>query len=333
MSLAIGIIGTGVMGADHARTIARQIGGAHVAAIADADVKRAEAVAAETGARHCFADPLALIASTDVDAVLIASPDHTHATFTLACLDARKPVLCEKPLAPSIAECLKLVAAEAALGTRLIQVGFMRRFDPAYVEMKHKATSGDIGAALILHCVHRNASAPPTFDAVSSINNSAVHEFDISRWLLDADIAKVHVFQSLQSSAVKFQDPMVTVLHNTRGQLIDIEVFVNAGYGYDIRGELVCEKGTVSLSPIFNSEVRVSGGQTFDLPPDWRPRFAAAYRIQLQAWVSAIASGKPAGASAWDGYAATAIAAAGVRSYQSGHTAAVEMEPRPALYA
>src|SRR6266849_3920887 len=146
MTVSVGLIGTGVMGADHARTLATQVAGVRLRA--DADTTRAEAVAAETGAESVAADPLAVINDASVDAVLIASPDHTHHALTLACIAARKPVLCEKPLAPASRECLEIVSAEVALGRRLLQVGYMRRFDPAYLEIKAILLSGRLGRPL-----------------------------------------------------------------------------------------------------------------------------------------------------------------------------------------
>ena len=135
MTIRIAVIGAGVMGADHARIIATELPGAELRWICDADAARARGVADATGARHVSTDPLAAISASEVDAVLIASPDSTHAALTLACLQARKPVLCEKPLSQDPAECLRVLQAENMLGRQLVQVGFMRRFDPPYVEM------------------------------------------------------------------------------------------------------------------------------------------------------------------------------------------------------
>src|SRR5688500_2827401 len=130
MTIRVGVIGAGVMGTDHARIIAGDVPGAVLQAVCDADVARAKAVAEETGAAEILTDPLAIISSSKIDAVLIASPDATHGPLTIACMEAGKPVLCEKPLAPTEAECLKVIRAEVRMGKRLIQVGFMRRFDP-----------------------------------------------------------------------------------------------------------------------------------------------------------------------------------------------------------
>lgn len=330
MSFGIGIIGAGVMGADHARTLARHVPGAHVAAISDIDAARAKTAAAESGARKVLTDALAVVADAGVDAVLVASPDATHAELVLACLAVKKPVLCEKPLATTSAECLQIVAAEAVLGRTLVQVGFMRRFDPAYAEMKATLASGALGPALLLHCVHRNVRVPLWFDSLMSITNAAVHEIDIARWLLGGKLVRAQVFRSVSARGGPFRDPLLLVLENDAGQLIDIEVFMNARYGYDVRGELVCESGTVSLAPPAATVTRRDGAQTFGFAADWRPRFADAYRLELSSWVRGIATGRYEGASAWDGYVATAVAEACVQSLNSGTPVEIALAERPA---
>jgi myo-inositol 2-dehydrogenase / D-chiro-inositol 1-dehydrogenase len=333
MTVNIGLIGTGVMGADHARTLATQVAGIKLRALTDADAARAKSVAAETGAETVAADPLAVINDPLVHAVLIASPDHTHHDLTLACIAAGKPVLCEKPLAPTSLECLDIISAETARGRRLVQVGYMRRFDPAYTEMKATLLSGKLGLPLFFHCVHRNLSAPPWFDSKMAISNSAVHEIDISRWLLDEELASVQVFQPATSSPNATVSPVFLVMRTASGKLVNVENNNNGGYGYDVKGELACEKGAVSLRSPLNCEVSFGQIQGTSYPADWRPRFAAAYRLQLQAWVKSVESGTSAGASAWDGYAASAVGEAGLAALASGQAAKVSLVPKPALYA
>src|SRR5690349_18343217 len=153
------------MGSDHARIFASQVPGATIQAIFDADSARAKSIADETGAAKVFSDATALIRDAAVDAVLVASPDQTHKDLTLAAIAAGKPVLCEKPLAPTPAECLEVLAAETKAGRRLVQIGYMRRFDPSYVEMKAGLASGRLGSALMFHCIHRNVAAPSWFDS------------------------------------------------------------------------------------------------------------------------------------------------------------------------
>jgi myo-inositol 2-dehydrogenase/D-chiro-inositol 1-dehydrogenase len=320
------------MGSDHARILATQVPGAAIQAIYDADAARAGAIAGETGAARVFDDAQALIRDPAVDAVLVASPDQTHKDLTLAAIAAGKPVLCEKPLAPTPAECLKVLAAEAKSGRRLVQIGYMRRFDPSYVEMKAGLASGRLGGALMFHCIHRNVAAPSWFDSKMAVSNSAVHEFDIARWMLDAELTGITVFRPKPAKGSSPGAPVYLVLESATGQLVTIEVFNDAAYGYDVRGELVCEKGTIALSAPARTETNAGLVQGTAYPADWRPRFADAYRLQAQAWIQAIDRGGVSGASAWDGYAASAVAEAGLLSLAEGRRVAIALADQPALY-
>jgi len=330
--VGIGVIGAGVMGADHARLAAGHVRGGHLAAVADADQARARFVAEKYGAALA-ADAHALIADPEVDAVLVASPDATHAEYVTACLQAGKPVLCEKPMAPTAEAALQLVEAEAAAGRHLIRVGFMRRFDPAYQQMRDALAAGTLGAALLFHCAHRNASSASGFTAVNSVTGAAVHELDIVRWLFDTEVAAVTALQSLAKPGGMQRDPLMLIVETAGGVLVDIEVFVNCVYGYDIRAELVCTEGTMDLKRPAPSEIRHAGQQARAFPPDWRGRFEDAYRLQLNAWVANLGRKDAPGASAWDGYVASAVSAAGVRSLASGEREEVLLAPKPDFYA
>jgi myo-inositol 2-dehydrogenase / D-chiro-inositol 1-dehydrogenase len=333
MTVRLGLVGVGVMGADHARTIASQVAGASIRSIYDANGERAREIAAEVGAGDVADDPHRLIVDPQVDAVLIASPDSTHKELTLACVAAGKPVLCEKPLAPSSQECLELIEAETRTGKRLVQVGYMRRFDPSYVEMKGHLGAGQLGKPLMFHCVHRNVSAPPWFDGGMAIANSAVHEFDIARWLLSSDLTAISVFRPANGGTQSPGAPVFLVLDSADGTLVTIEVFNDAAYGYDVKGELVCEGGTIELQRPVRGVVNQALVQGTSYPLDWRPRFQDAYRLQAQSWIEDIRSGKSSGASAWDGYAATRVAEAGLQSLKSGRREEIPMADVPKLYA
>ena len=317
MGVKIGIIGLGVMGAGHLRTLA-QVPGAAVVAASDVDLARARSVTGD--GVELFADPFALIRSGDVEAVLIASSDATHADFVLACLEAGKPVLCEKPLATTGAASLAVAEAEAAAGRRLVQVGFMRRFDERYAVLKRALEDGAVGAPLMLHCAHRNASVPPTYTSEMLVTSSGTHEIDVVRWLTGEEIVSTRVLTPRVTSRARngVRDPQVLIFETEGGVLVDVEVFVNAGYGYDIRCELVGETGTLSLEPA--------------VTPGFLERFGEAYLRELTDWVQSIPNGGPRGPSAWDGYAASAVADACLESLASGREVAVELASRPALY-
>ena len=329
MTVGVGIIGTGVMGTDHARLLAGAISGAALTAVFDVDQQRAAAVAGSAGSARALADPIELIHDDAVDAVLVASSDPTHEAFVLASIAAGKPVLCEKPLAPTVDGCLRILDAEAASGRRLVSVGFMRRYDPGYVDMKTVLDSGEIGAALVLHCVHRNVSAPASRFHGDVITNSAVHEIDLARWLLDDEIVAASVHTPRAG-----QDMQILVLESAGGVLVDIEVFVNARYGYDVRCELVGEEGSVSLDAAPATELRRAGMAGRRLPGDWRPRFAEAYRRELQDWIERTRNNlNPGGADGWDGYSATAVAQACVTALETNTRQEVKLAARPHFYA
>jgi myo-inositol 2-dehydrogenase / D-chiro-inositol 1-dehydrogenase len=330
MTLRIGLIGAGIMGADHARIFTEEVPGTELRVVCDADAKRAKSVADATGALNTASDPLAVINDTSVDAVVIAAPDQFHAPLTQACIAAGKPVLCEKPLSQDVAECLAVLAAEEKRGSRLVQIGFMRRFDPSYAEIKTMLIRGDLGKALMFHCFHRNVSPAYDFRAEMAICNSAPHEFDVARWMLDSDFKSISVHRPPAGGAAA---PVFMVLETVTGQLVNIEVNISATYGYDVRGELVGEKGTAFLRAPIHTDVNLDLKQINTYPSDWRPRFVDAYRQQNRAWVKSINTGKPnLGASAWDGYCSTAVADAGVEALHSGKPALVNQIAKPKFY-
>lgn len=320
------------MGADHARIIAEDLPDGDLRVVCDADEDRARAVGEANGAADIMTDPMALIARADIDAVLVASPDDTHADMTRAAIEAGKPVLCEKPLAPTSADCICVIEAETKTGQQLVQTGFMRRFDEPCLALKAARDSGMIGRAVMMHNFHRNVAAPDWFTGQMAISNSAPHEFDIARFVLGTDYTAITAFQGVSRGAIA---PVVMVLETTDGQLVTIEVNNNATYGYDVRGELVGEKGSVDLGTPGQATFNTGLKAATRYPEDWRPRFADAYRRQNKAWLKGILVGAPDpdAADAWDGYCATLTAEAGVTSLETGSRVRIEAAGMPQLYA
>lgn len=329
-SVRTAVIGTGVMGEQHARWLAGSVAGSELTAVYDIDASRARSAGAQCRAR-VFDDAHVLIKDDDVDAVVVASSDATHEQFVLACLAAGKPVLCEKPLAPDVAGCRKILAAEAAAGARLVTVGFMRRFDPGYRELRQALRDGSIGVPLVLHCTHRTTSSAPAPSPAALITSSAVHEFDIVRWLLGEDIAKVTVH--VPGSAAPGEDPdlVVLVATTTSGVVVTAEVFWVPDYGYEVSCEVVGGHGTALLEEPSQVVLRRDRLASRRLPSNWIPRFAAAYRSELQDWVDAVAAGRPPlGATARDGYAAALACEAAIAALETGCPQPVQMPEEPA---
>ncbi len=327
-SLRIGVIGTGNIGTAHARSLAHEVAGSEVAWLFDADGDRVAAVADELGAQVARSVE-ELVASSD--AVVIASPDALHAEQALLCLDAQRPTLCEKPLAPTVAEARSVVDAEVDLGVRLISLGFMRRFDPGYVALKEGMAQ--VGRPLLVHNVHRNSSAPYGLATATTLTNSAIHEFDINRWLLGDEYATVQVVAGKPGPSTPDGelDPIIALLTTRSGALVEIEVFMNAGYGYEVRCEVVSSEGTVEMGDGAYVTRRAARTVGRGVPELWLGRFEDAYRRQLQAWVDATLRGKTSGATAWDGLVATITANAAVASVTEGPQA-IDLPEQPALY-
>lgn len=328
--LRIGIIGVGMMGADHAERVASRISGARLVAVSDPDTDRANRLAAALDGVRVSEDALALIGDREVDAVIIASPGFAHAEQLLACLEYRKPVLCEKPLTMDAESSLRVVEAEHKVGRPLIQVGFMRRFDPEYAALKKLLDSGELGRTLLLHNVHRNRTVPETFRSEMIVRDSLVHEVDVARWLFGEEITRITVHSPKPTGLVGegVQDPQFAVFELANGALADVEVFVNCQVGYEVRCEAVAEKGNATIGLGVGVLTRIAGHWGGAVPDDFRVRFGLAYDLEVQRWVDAAAKEEIDGPTAWDGYAAAAVCAAGVQSLQEGRPVEVEMVRR-----
>ena len=335
MTLDVGVIGTGMIGQDHIRRLTSVLSGARVAAVTDVDLDRARSVADGVPGAVVHDTGRALIEDPGVDAVVVTSWGPTHEEYVLAAIAAGKQVFCEKPLATTREACDRIVDAEVAAGRRLVQVGFMRRFDPQYRAMKAVVTSGEIGAPLLMHAAHRNPSVPDFFTSDMTINDSTVHDIDVARWMFDDEIAAVTVLKGPISRKAKagFNDPLLVLLEMRSGVLVDVEAMVNAGFGYDIRGEVVCEDGTVELSESAGAVVKRAGRYAGRVPENWKERFVGAFDLELQAWVDAVSGGGTTGPSAWDGYAATVACETGLAALRSGRREEIILRERPDLYA
>ncbi|MGX1365923.1 myo-inositol 2-dehydrogenase/D-chiro-inositol 1-dehydrogenase [Streptomyces canus] len=333
-TLRVAVVGTGKMGADHVRRLHEVVSGARVSAVVDLDAERAKQIAARIDGCTAYTDPASAMAAADVDAVLIASPGPAHEAALLQAFAHDLPVLCEKPLTPDAASALRVVEAECALGRRRAQVGFMRRFDAEYMKLKSLLGTGQLGRPLMLHNRHRNAASPPFFTSSMLISDSVAHEADVTRWLLGHEITAVTVWRPAPSANAPddLQDPQFVLFETDGGALSDVEIFVNCGFGYQVRAEAVCERGTARIGDGHAMVTNMAGRWGGTIAQDFVERFADAYDREVQAWVDATRHGRVTGPSVWDGYAAAAVCEAGVRSLEEGGRMPVELVERPALY-
>ncbi|MEQ3552772.1 Gfo/Idh/MocA family oxidoreductase [Pseudonocardia nematodicida] len=328
--LRVAVLGVGKMGAFHVDSLSRRVRGARVSVVNDVDTDRAEQVAAPLDAR-VETDPTAAIAATDVDAVVLASPGFAHEKQVLACLEANKPVLCEKPLTMDEASAHAIVQAEAELGRRLVQVGFMRRYDREYAALRDLIVAGDLGSPLMMHCVHRNPAVPDSFTSEMAMADSVVHEVDCTRFLLGEEIVAVTALKpgATSSAPSGTSDPMLVLFETESGRLVDVESFVRTGVAYEVRTEVVGENGMATIGLDQNLLLRREGRWGGRIAPDFVERFGAAYDAQMQAFVDAAGTGTVGGPSAWDGYAAVAVCAAGVEAVSTGRRVEIRLGDRP----
>lgn len=334
--LRVGVIGTGGIGRAHAERLTKYISNANVVAVNDIHIEAAQKTAEVCGARF-ESDPHVLIQSDDVDAVLIASWDRTHEEYVRAAIAAGKFVFCEKPLSNTADGCRHVVEDEIKYGKRLVTVGFMRRYDKGYQQMREVIKSGQLGEVLMIHEQHRNAA--PTGEkhtTIMSVSGALVHEFDITRFLTDDEYVSAQmVFPRTTCHAdPDLIDPQFVILKTKKGTMIDLEIFMNCRYGYDIQCEVVGEDGTVRLPELANiAPVRYNGIRGHKIYKEWYRRFEDAYVYELRDWVDSALAGFASGASAWDGYVTSAVAEKCTESRMSGG-AVIEFDlgDRPDLY-
>jgi myo-inositol 2-dehydrogenase/D-chiro-inositol 1-dehydrogenase len=333
-TLQVAVVGAGKMGADHVRRIQEVTSGARVSAVVDVDAERAKAVAARVDGCTAYTDPAAAMAAADVDAVLIASPGPAHEAALMAAFERDLPVLCEKPLTPDAASALRVMEAEQRLGHRRVQVGFMRRYDAEYLRLKALLETGQLGRPLMLHNRHRNVASPPGWRSEMLINDSVVHEMDVTRWLLGHEITAVTVLRPTPSANAPdaVQDPQFVLFETDGGAVVDTEIFVNCGFGYQVQAEVVCERGTARVGDGHALVTSMAGRWGGTIAQDFTERFADAYDREVQAWVDATRRGEVTGPGVWDGYAVAAVCEAGVRALEDGGRVTVELVDRPPLY-
>lgn len=336
MTVRIGVVGAGAIGQDHIRRISKVLSGGQIVAVNDINIENAKKVVKDLGLdAKVYEDGHALIQAADVDAILVTCWGPAHKEFVLSAVNAGKYVFCEKPLATTADDCLEIVAAEMKQGKHLVQVGFMRRFDKGYAALKKTIAAGQIGAPLMLHAAHRNPTVDDRYTTDMAINDTMIHEIDVLHWLLDDEYVSAQVVfpRRTGKASAHLADPQIVLVETKKGVRIDVEIFVNCAYGYDIQCQVVGEEGVAYLPEPMSITTRKNAKLSNDILMDWKDRFIEAYDIELQAFINGIASGKLTGPTTWDGYAAALTADVCVKAQQRpGEILPIQMKECPDFY-
>jgi predicted dehydrogenase len=336
--LGLAVVGVGTMGRQHAQNIRRLIPKAELKAIVDADLKRAEQVAQELEIGHYYDKVEAVAERRDVQAVVVVTPAKFHGSTMRACAEAGKDIFCEKPFTLTVEEADSLLDLTSKAGVR-VQVGHVRRYDPPNVRAKKRIEAGEIGDPVLFKSLARDPAPPPVSYMASGVNgmffqDSTVHEFDLGRWLMSDEIAEVHAYGGVLvfPDAAKFND-IDTALVNmkfSRGTLGGVENYMQSGYGYDIRTEIVGSKGTIIMGYLQQTAevVLTAAGARTDVVDHFLVRFAEGYLNEMRDFVETILADREPAVDAFDGRQAVAVAAAAERSLREARPVAVENRQR-----
>ena len=334
--LGIGVVGIGEMGRRHAENLRRNVPEASLVAVADVAEDRARQTAAELEVDRYYNSLEVMLENKDIDAILIATPDKFHAQAVVKAAAAGKDILCEKPLALNLADASAALAAVSKAGTRL-QVGFMRRYDPAYAAAMKRIQAGEIGTPVIFKSVGRDKDQPPIAAYESNVNGmifytNTIHDFDLARWLMGDEVSQVHAYttSAIRPEVAKYGDVVASVvnLQYREGAIGNIESYAQAVYGYDVRTEIVGSKGSILVGSLDRTPavfLSSRGGEQM-LADHFLSRFAEAYLAEVRDFVQSILHDREPRVSGDDGLRALAIAVAAEESHKQFMPIAVKLE-------
>ena len=324
-----GVLGAGRIGKVHANTIAGS-GRANVAYVADAIPEAAAALAASVGAKVASIDDI--MVTSDVDAILIATPTDTHADLIEQAARAKKAILCEKPVSLSVGrieQCLKVVEAAGVP----LMIGFNRRYDPNFQNLQQRLRAGDIGEVELVTIISRDPAPPP----VSYIERSGglfrdmmIHDFDMARFLVGEDFVTVHALGSaLVDPAIGTAGDVDTAsvqMQTASGKIVVITNSRRATYGYDQRIEVHGSKGMLRAGNVHMTTLERADGAGFTadvIQNFFIDRYAGAYAAEIAAFLDAVEKGSHPHADGHDGLMAQKLAEAATQSRQTGQAVRV----------
>jgi len=334
--IGIGALGVGEMGKRHAENLRHLVPGAELVAIADVAAARAKQVAEELEVAKSFGSLEAMLECREVQAVLIATPDKFHAQGVIQAAKAGKDILCEKPMALTLADAYAALDAVSKAGVRL-QIGFMRRYDPAHAAAMKRIEAGEIGTPLIFKSIGRDKDEPPLTAYQSGLNgmifyNSTIHDFDLARWMMRDEVTEVQSYTTvaIRPEVAQYGDVVAgsVNLQYRNGGIGNIESYVQAVYAYDVRTEILGSKGAIFVGSIEKTPAVFlsANGSTQALADHFLTRFADAYLAEVRDFVQNLLEDKPVQVTGDDGLKALATAVAAEASHKQKRPVKVTLE-------
>jgi predicted dehydrogenase len=328
--LGVGVLGVGEMGRRHAENLRRLVPNAQLVAVADALEDRARQVAAELEIEKSFGSLEAMLDCEGVDAIVIATPDKFHAPAVSVAAAAGKAILCEKPLALDLADARAALAA-VDKHKAYFQVGFMRRYDPAYSAAMKRIEAGEIGVPVIFKSLGRDKEGPPLSYYHSQINGmlfytNTIHDFDLARWMMQDEVTEVNAFttSTIRPEVTQFGDVVACLvnLKFSKGAIGNIESHAQVQYGYDVRTEVVGSKGSIQVGSLHRTPATflTTNGSVSPIADYFLSTFADAYLAEVRDFVDRILNDRPPTVTGEDGLKALAIAVAAEESHIHSQT-------------
>ncbi|MCS6907795.1 MAG: Gfo/Idh/MocA family oxidoreductase [Anaerolineales bacterium] len=332
-SVRVCVIGAGRAGMVHARNVRWHVPRAELVAIVDADLERARNAAEELELeKRFFPDLESALENSEFDAVMITTPTFTHADLAITAANHGKHIFCEKPMALTLEECDRMIEA-AKNSNVLLQIGFMRRFDPPFVQAKKQIDEGMIGKPLIVRTLTRGPGLPPPWAHDIRRSNGMLaevnsHDFDTIRWLGGGEFvnvfarATVNKAFEVQQTYPDFYDTAVVSFSLSNGTFGLLDGLCPADYGYDARAEVVGTEGVLVIGELHSVPLRrvTKSADVFEPRiPSWPVRFATAYQAEAQHFVECILNGKQPQVTGMDGRKALEGVIAANESIRTGN--------------
>ncbi|HXM95098.1 MAG TPA: Gfo/Idh/MocA family oxidoreductase [Candidatus Dormibacteraeota bacterium] len=323
--LGVGVLGVGEMGKRHAENLRRLVPEAQLLAVADVSAARARQVADELEIELSFARLEDMLGHKGIDCVVIATPDKFHAQGIAVAAAAGKDILCEKPIATNLGDAQAALQQVARSRVRL-QIGFMRRYDPAYATAMKRVSAGEIGTPVIFKSVGRDKDEPPLAAYQSNLNgmlfyNNTIHDFDLARWLMQDEVMEVQAYTTvaIRPEVAQYGDVVASVvnLKYAQGAIGNVESYVQAMYGYDVRTEIVGSKGSIFVGSLqqMPATFLTTHGSNRILADHFLTRFADAYLAEVRDFVRTMLTERAPRVTGEDGLKALEIAVAAENSH------------------